>query len=127
MKVLKTEEADLSIKIKNKNSELSIYKNSENSLDKILNELNISPKIDFNSKQQILHKYINDITIEFFDEYYVIDLDLNIQNIESVRYIFVKNYKYAHATFGDEIEYIILDSEFEETKEMELKVYVNDI
>ena len=125
MKVLKTEEADLIIKIKNKNSELDIYKNSENSLDKILNELNISPKIDFNSKQQILHKYINDITIEFFGEYYVIDIDFNIQNIESFRYIFVKNYKYAHATFGNKIEYIILDSEFEEAKEIDLKIYIH--
>ena len=125
MKVLKTEEADLIIKIKNKNSELDIYKNSENSLDKILNELNISPKIDFNSKQQILHKYINDITIEFFGEYYVIDIDFNIQNIESFRYIFVKNYKYAHATFGNKIEYIILDSEFEEAKEFDLKIYIH--
>jgi len=125
MKVLKTEEADLIIKIKNKNSELHVYKNSENSLDKILNELNISPKIDFNSKQQILHKYINDITIEFFGEYYVIDIDFNIQNIESFRYIFVKNYKYAHATFGNKIEYIILDSEFEEAKEFDLKIYIH--
>ena len=96
-----------------------------NSLDKILNELNISPKIDFNSKQQILHKYINDITIEFFDEYYVIDLDLNIQNIESVRYIFVKNYKYAHTKFGNEMEFIILDPKFKETKEIELKAYIH--
>ena len=125
MKVINSELNSLKIKIKNKNSEIDSYKNYVNSLDSVLNELNISPKIDFNSKQQILHKYISDITIEFFDEYYVIDLDLNIQNIESVRYIFVKNYKYAHTRFSNEIEFIILDPKFKETKEIDLKMFIH--
>ena len=59
-----------------------------------LEGLKLKENLTFNSKRKILHEYIKNIKIEYVDDYYYIETNLNIEGYKERKELVHKSYKY---------------------------------
>ena len=94
MNSLNQNEIDTEIKIKNTQEKIKAYSSDEYSTG--LKEAN--KVVDYDTKQEILKKYIKDIVIEFDkpNKYYSIMIHFNISDLEPIEYIYQRGTDYVH-------------------------------
>ena len=115
---LKIENNDVELKIANKELEIKTLSDLNKNIDSVLDELDISKELDFNSKKNIISKYVKNIQITYKSGYYLLDIDFNIEGMETFTYVFFKHYKFAHTFIKNnikdvDVEIVILDSVLE--------------
>ena len=96
MDAIKSSIKEVDIKVINVQEQIQSYEGSLSDLDSILNELSISQECSFNDKQDIIKKYVKDITLYYLDSHYYIDISFTIPNMDSVIYVMDKGYNYAY-------------------------------
>ena len=95
MDAIKSSIKDTDTKILNAKEQMQSYEGSLNDLDSILSDLSIDQEYSFNDKQEILRKYVKDITLYYYDGLHFIEISFNIPNMDSVVYVVDKKYNFA--------------------------------
>jgi len=95
MDAIKSSIKDTDTKILNAKEQIQSYEGSLNDLDGILSDLSINQEYSFNDKQEILRKYVKDITLYYYDGLHFIEISFNIPNMDSVVYVVDKKYNFA--------------------------------
>ena len=95
MEAIKSSIKDSDTKISNTKEQIQTYEGSLNDLDSILSDLSIDQDYSFNDKQDVIKKYVNDITLNYLDGLHFIEISFNIPNMEAVVYVVDSKYNYA--------------------------------
>lgn len=134
MNSIRIEKDILETKIYNLKEQLDSYNDSNNSIDSILNDLNLNGRnVGFNDKKDILNKYIKDIRIYYDDvKNYYIEIFFKVVNMDNVVFTIDTNYKVAYSIIDintvskyDLIIMILdkkLESEFKNNKTVNLNL-----
>lgn len=96
MDAIKSSIKDTDTKILNAKEQMQSYEGSLNDLDSILSDLSIDQEYSFNDKQEILRKYVKDITLYYLDDHHYIDISFTIPNMDNATYVIDKGYNYAY-------------------------------
>ena len=95
MNAIKSNIKDTDTKILNTKEQIQSYEGSLNDLDSILSDLSIDSEYSFNDKQEILRKYVKNITLYYLDGLHFIEISFNIPNMEAVVYVVDSKYNFA--------------------------------
>ena len=89
------EKTDYNIKLKNISEQISFYKDSELTKEKVENDLSHISEVGFNDKRELIRKYIESITIDYKEPYYIVRVEFKINNY------FTNNDKFYTDFFGN--------------------------
>ena len=95
MNAIKSSIKDTDTKILNTKEQIQSYEGSLNDLDSILSDLSINSEYSFNDKQEILRKYVKNITLYYLDGLHFIEISFNILNMEAIVYVVDSKYNFA--------------------------------
>lgn len=101
MRQINTEISDIGIKIASLEEEKSIIENNLTNQDVILDEVDVSNKVSFKGKRELILKYINAVVIYFDKELngYFIEIKSKIGGVISVYFTdYLK--RFAHTVYG---------------------------
>jgi DNA invertase Pin-like site-specific DNA recombinase len=101
MRQINTEISDIGIKITNLEEEKSIIENNLTNQDAILEEVDVSNKVSFKGKRELILKYIDAVVIYFDKELngYFIEIKSKIGGVSSVYFTdYLK--RFAHTVYG---------------------------
>lgn len=103
MKSLNRQEADLLLKLNHLSNQIAQFTESKIFNSGSLNELNNVKDINFNTRREVLHKYIKLINIYWnSDNTYYIEINFNLPDMNNVVYALDRNYKYAHTLLNED-------------------------
>ena len=95
MGVIKSSIKDVDTKIINVQEQIQSYEGSLNDLDSILSDLSVSSEYSFNDRQEVIRKYVKNITIYYLDGLYFVEIGFNIPNMEAIVYVVDNKYNFA--------------------------------
>jgi DNA invertase Pin-like site-specific DNA recombinase len=77
---IRREKTDYNIKLKNISEQINFYKDSELTKEKVENDLSHISEVSFNDKRELIRKYIESITIDYKEPYYIVRVEFKINN-----------------------------------------------